>query len=66
MPFDPIGYQISKQKALKALDFIKSQIAEHKETIDFENPRDFIDSFLIEMRKDADGSKKYTGEYVYV
>ena len=64
MPFDPSGYRQSKKKAFKALDFMRSQIAEHKKTIDYNNPRDFIDSFLIEMKKDVDGSKDFTGKYV--
>jgi len=34
---------------------LRGIIADHKATFDAENPRDFIDSFLIEMKKDQSG-----------
>ncbi|XP_061593789.1 cytochrome P450 2J4-like [Cololabis saira] len=35
-------------------DFVEIKIKEHKETIDPSSPRDYIDSFLIEMEKNPD------------
>ena len=43
------------------MDFFKSEIADHKRSIDYENPRDLIDSFLTEMKKDGDGRRGFTG-----
>ena len=34
---------------------LRGIIADHKATFDAEHPRDFIDSFLIEMKKDQSG-----------
>lgn len=30
-------------------------IDEHRETLDVENPRDFIDAYLISAKKESDG-----------
>ncbi|XP_053344701.1 cytochrome P450 2J2-like [Clarias gariepinus] len=35
----------------KILDFLNEQIRKHKEDLDPSNPRDYIDSFLLEMEK---------------
>ena len=39
---------------MKTVDFVKKEIAEHRETIDYDNPRDFIDSFLVQQKKHSD------------
>ena len=51
LPGDPTGYFAAKRKAEAGLEFAKQQIEEHKRTLDAENPRDFIDAFLLEMKK---------------
>ena len=61
VPCDRTGYYRERKKALKVVDFFKSEIADHKRSIDHENPRDFIDSFLTEMKKDGDGRRGFTG-----
>ncbi|XP_023260214.1 cytochrome P450 2J6-like [Seriola lalandi dorsalis] len=38
----------------KIIDFIEIKIKEHRETLDPSSPRDYIDSFLIEMRDKED------------
>lgn len=35
----------------KLMDFVKVKIEEHKENLDPASPKDYIDSFLIEMEK---------------
>ena len=61
IPCDPFGYYREKKKCLKVVDFFKSEIADHKRSIDYENLRDLIDSFLTEMKKDGDGRRGFTG-----
>ena len=61
MPFDPLGYQESKRKAKAGLMLCQAEIEKHRETLDPENPRDFIDSFLIEMQKAGPDTKVFTG-----
>nr|AGN04277.1 cytochrome P450 [Oryzias melastigma] len=38
----------------KLMDFVKVKIEEHKEKLDPSSPKDYIDSFLIEMEKNHD------------
>uniref|UniRef100_A0A8C7WN58 Cytochrome P450, family 2, subfamily P, polypeptide 10 n=1 Tax=Oryzias sinensis TaxID=183150 RepID=A0A8C7WN58_9TELE len=38
----------------KIMDFVKIKIEEHKENLDPASPKDYIDSFLIEMEKSQD------------
>ena len=33
------------------LDFLREEIQSHKQDLDHNNPRDYIDSFIIEMEK---------------
>jgi len=60
LPIDPLGFAASKKQAMTGLDFCLGQIKEHKKTLDPENPRDYVDSFLIEMRNAEPNSKIYT------
>lgn len=48
------GYKSCQEKAEDAAQFVRDQIAEHRRTFDPSNPRDFIDSFLIEKGKAED------------
>ena len=61
MPGDLIGYHAARRKAEAGLNFAKKQIEEHRRTLDKENPRDFIDTFLVEMKKNSD---TFTGKIV--
>uniref|UniRef100_A0A4W3GQW0 Cytochrome P450 2F2-like n=1 Tax=Callorhinchus milii TaxID=7868 RepID=A0A4W3GQW0_CALMI len=38
--------------AIKA--FLRGMIAQHKDTCDWENPKDFIDNFLVKMKEEED------------
>lgn len=63
MPFDPIGFQAKKNQMIEIVNFIKKQVFDHKEAINYSNPEDFIDSFLVEMKRsaDTDESTIFTG-----
>ncbi|XP_029002035.1 cytochrome P450 2J4-like isoform X1 [Betta splendens] len=41
------------------VDFVKIKIKEHKETLDPSSPRDYIDSFLIEMGEKEDNASGF-------
>ncbi|XP_068243303.1 methyl farnesoate epoxidase-like isoform X2 [Palaemon carinicauda] len=47
-------FSITMDGMYKAKAFIENSVEEHKATLDPDNPRDFIDIFLIEMSKHAD------------
>ncbi|XP_070592858.1 LOW QUALITY PROTEIN: cytochrome P450 2C5-like [Erythrolamprus reginae] len=40
----------------KVCDFIRNKMEAHKKTLDPENPRDFIDCFLLKLEKEQDSS----------
>ncbi|XP_070595823.1 cytochrome P450 2C23-like [Erythrolamprus reginae] len=40
----------------KVCDFIRNKVDAHKKTLDPENPRDFIDCFLLKLEKEQDSS----------
>ena len=42
-----VAPEISK----KVIDLVKEVIEEHDKTLEVDNPRDFIDSMLIEMKR---------------
>ena len=42
-----VAPEISK----KVIDLVKKVIEEHDETLEVDNPRDFIDAMLIEMKR---------------
>ncbi|XP_062375150.1 uncharacterized protein LOC134063576 [Sardina pilchardus] len=48
-PHQTIFKKLDKMKA-----FIKDKIQEHKETLDPDNPRDFIDCYLIRLKQEKD------------
>lgn len=63
LPFDPMGYQEARKGMMKAVSFIRAQISEHRETIGYDNPRDFVDSFLVQSRKSSNSEENpFTGE----
>uniref|UniRef100_A0A3P9N830 Cytochrome P450, family 2, subfamily N, polypeptide 13 n=1 Tax=Poecilia reticulata TaxID=8081 RepID=A0A3P9N830_POERE len=42
------------------LDFLHEEIQEHKKDLDDSNPRDYIDSFLIELENQKDSNQGFT------
>jgi hypothetical protein len=45
---------------------LQRTIAKHEHTLDENNPRDFIDTYLIEMKKhNTDGNSIFTGKPTY-
>nr|XP_055045108.1 cytochrome P450 2B4-like [Misgurnus anguillicaudatus] len=47
----PGPHQKINQNATELLDFIREEVKEHKQTLDPENPRDFIDAYMLEIEK---------------
>ncbi|KAK7129358.1 hypothetical protein R3I94_017536 [Phoxinus phoxinus] len=47
----PGPHQKVKQNANEVLGFIRKQVEEHKQTLDPDSPRDFIDAYLLEIEK---------------
>jgi len=62
LPLDPSGFHKAGKKVLKAIKFSQDQIDEHKRDIDTENPRDFIDSFLVEAEKAKNTETPFTND----
>jgi len=58
-----LGFRAAEKKLRQGLSWAKSMVESHKKTLDVDNPRDYIDSFLIEM-KDAAPDTPFTG-YCY-
>ncbi|XP_045852940.1 cytochrome P450 2C21-like [Meles meles] len=48
----PGSHRVFFKNIAKQFEFIKEKIKEHQESLDFSNPRDFIDYFLIKMEKE--------------
>ncbi|XP_043086156.1 cytochrome P450 2B1-like isoform X2 [Puntigrus tetrazona] len=47
----PGPHQKVMQNATELLGFIRDEVKEHKETLDPDSPRDFIDAYLLEIEK---------------
>lgn len=47
----PGSHHVLFKNIAKQFEFIKEKIKEHQESLDFSNPRDFIDYFLIKIEK---------------
>ncbi|XP_067301628.1 cytochrome P450 2B15-like [Pseudorasbora parva] len=47
----PGPHQKVKQNADELVGFIRNEVREHKETLDPDSPRDFIDAYLLEIEK---------------
>ena len=59
-----MGYQKALRKIMKTVSFVKEQIEDHRKSIDYDNPRDFIDSYIIQQKKHSDSDVNYfTGTY---
>ena len=62
------GFDVLKKGYHGVYDFLEKEIKEHKDNLDVDNPKDFIDAYLIEMkRKTAEGdtqSSFYEGQGV--
>ncbi|KAL7397258.1 hypothetical protein ABVT39_019357 [Epinephelus coioides] len=42
------------------LDFINEEVKSHKENLDYSEPRDYIDAFIIEMEKHRESDLGFT------
>ena len=62
------GFDVLKKGYHGVYDFLEKEIKEHKDNLDVDNPKDFIDAYLIEMkRKTAEGDTRssfYEGQGV--
>jgi hypothetical protein len=48
-----------------AVPLLQRTVREHEEDLDENNPRDFIDTYLIEMRKQSSNAESiFTGTYI--
>ncbi|XP_065125189.1 cytochrome P450 2B15-like [Paramisgurnus dabryanus] len=47
----PGPHQKINRNATELLDFIREEVKGHRQTLDPENPRDFIDAYLLEIEK---------------
>ncbi|XP_067945567.1 cytochrome P450 2B19-like [Watersipora subatra] len=50
-PLDPSGYRAAERKHAAGLKFAEQQIEGHKKSGDMENPKDYIEHYLVEMSK---------------
>lgn len=56
LPGDYFGVKQSIADQKWVMAYVSKKIAEHERTLDPDNPRDYIDAFLIEMRKENTAS----------
>lgn len=62
LPGDPSGFKEATRRHAAGLKFALAQVAEHRKNIDTENPKDYIESYLVEMnRRAADPCTQFTG-----
>jgi len=59
-------FQKSAKGMMELRSFIRSTISEHESTIDVNNPRDFIDMFLVEMGDKEDTMGAFTKENMVI
>ena len=57
-----LEYNQTLETSHQILDMMKKMIKEHKETIDPNEPRDFIDKALVEIKGTTDQSSSFFGE----
>ncbi|ODN00908.1 Cytochrome P450 2J5 [Orchesella cincta] len=57
-----IGYTSIRRTMRGLVDFVSKTIKEHKETVQEESPRDFIDVYLNEIKRTADVTSSFHGE----
>lgn len=48
------GFDVLKRGYHGVYDFLEKEIKDHKEKLDIDNPKDFIDAYLVEMKRKTD------------
>ncbi|KAF2360369.1 Cytochrome P450 [Trinorchestia longiramus] len=62
-----LGVKGYMDRCMYFLDFMRKRIAEHKKILNPDQPRDYIDAFLIEMQREENaGSETFTEENLAV
>lgn len=62
LPGDLFSGQLLQRNADLTFDFFRNEIKEHKQTLDDNNIRDFIDGYLVQIKEQPSGSNIYTGQ----
>lgn len=62
LPGDLFSGQLLQRNADLTFDFFRNEIKEHKQTLDDNNIRDFIDGYLVQIKEQPSGSNIYTEE----
>ena len=57
------GFEDIKRGYHGVYDFLKEEIKSHQESLDLDNPKDFIDAYLIEMKKKKDNEETNSSFY---
>ena len=52
LPGDYFGLKKGLQAQRFVMAYLSKKISEHKQTLDLQNPRDFIDAFLIQKQRE--------------
>ena len=62
LPGDITGFKEATRRHAAGLKFAKDQIAEHRKDINYYEPKDYIESYLVEMdRRSSDPCSQFTG-----
>ena len=48
------GFDVLKRGYHGVYDFLEQEIKEHQDNLDLDNPKDFIDAYLVEMKRKTD------------
>ena len=57
------GFDVLKRGYHGVYDFLTQEIYEHKANLDMDNPKDFIDAYLIEMKRKTDEGDRNSSFY---
>ncbi|XP_040179169.1 cytochrome P450 2G1-like isoform X2 [Rana temporaria] len=57
MTFIPGKHQTILSNMQKLMQYVRKRVEKNKETLDLNNPRDYVDAFLIKMEKDKNNPK---------
>ena len=57
------GFDVLKRGYHGVYDFLAQEIEEHKKNLDMDNPKDFIDAYLIEMKRKTDEGARNSSFY---
>lgn len=57
VPFDLLGVRNYEHSYRLSEESLRPLVEQHRKTLDPENPRDYVDAFLIEMNSRPDNAK---------